>query len=91
MPIHDMDDPQGGDTTMLMQQVREVMTVNHEMTDESSWISLTSDQMEFPLLRIRVLKAASVIAFGCGKQMKTKGKRPEGIVDPRYAGKLDDP
>jgi len=27
--------------------------------------------------------------------MKTKGKRPEGIVftnaDPRYAGKLDDP
>ena len=32
---------------------------------------------------------------GCGKQMKTKGKRPEGIVftnaDPRYAGKLDDP
>ena len=24
-----LDDPQGGDTTMLMQQVREVMTVNH--------------------------------------------------------------
>jgi len=33
-----MDDPQGGDTTMLMQQVREVMTVNQEMTDESRWI-----------------------------------------------------
>jgi len=33
-----LDDPQGGDTTMLMQQVREVMTVNQEMTDESSWI-----------------------------------------------------
>jgi len=31
-----LDDPQGGDTTMLMQQVREVMTVNQEMTDESS-------------------------------------------------------
>jgi len=30
------DDPQGGDATMLMQQVREVMTVNQEMTDESS-------------------------------------------------------
>ena len=33
--------------------------------------------------------------FWCGKQMKTKGKRLEGIVftdaDPRYAGKLDDP
>jgi len=33
-----LDDPQGGDTTMLMQQVREVMTVNQEMTDKSSWI-----------------------------------------------------
>ena len=30
---------------MLMQQVREVMTVNQEMTDESSWIWLTSEQM----------------------------------------------
>ena len=31
----------------------------------------------------------------CGKQMKTKGKRLEGVAftnaDPRYAGKLDDP
>jgi len=44
-----LDDLQGGDTTMLMQQVREVMTVNQEMTDESSWIWLTSEQMEFPL------------------------------------------
>jgi len=33
-----LDDPQGGDTTMLMQQVREVMTVNQEMKDKSSWI-----------------------------------------------------
>ena len=44
-----LDDPQGDDTTMLMQQVREVMTVNQEMTDESSWIWLTSEQMGFPL------------------------------------------
>jgi len=44
-----LDDPQGGDTTMLMQQVREVMTVNQEMTDESSWIWLTSEQMGVPL------------------------------------------
>jgi len=34
---------------MLMQQVREVMTVNQEITDESSWIWLTSEQMGFPL------------------------------------------
>jgi len=34
---------------MLMQQVREVMTVNQEMTDESSWICPTSEQMGFPL------------------------------------------
>jgi len=27
-----LDDPQGGDATMLMQQVRKVMTVNQEMT-----------------------------------------------------------
>jgi len=31
-----LDDPQGGDTTMLMQQVREVLTLNQEMKDESS-------------------------------------------------------
>ena len=52
-----LDDPQGGDATMLMQQVREVMTINQEMTDESSWIWLTSEQMGFPLrsnLRIRI-------------------------------------
>ena len=34
---------------MLMQQVREVMTVNQEITDESSWIWLTLEQMGFPL------------------------------------------
>ena len=44
-----LDDPQGGDTTMLMQQVREVMTVNQEMTNEASWIRLTSEQMGFPV------------------------------------------
>jgi len=31
-----LDHPQGGDTTTLMQQVREVMTVNQEMKDKSS-------------------------------------------------------
>jgi len=34
---------------MLMQQVKEVMTVNQKMKDESSWIWLTSEQMGFPL------------------------------------------
>jgi len=33
------------------------------------------------------------MTLGCGKQMKTKGKRLEGIVftnaNPQYAGKLD--
>jgi len=37
-----LDDLQGGDTTMLMQQVREVITVNQEMKNESNWIWLTS-------------------------------------------------
>ena len=44
-----LDDPQGGDTTMLMQQVREVVTVNRQIQDESSWMKLTSEQMGFPL------------------------------------------
>jgi len=44
-----LDDLRGGDMTMLMQQVREVMTVNQEMEDESSWMWLTSEQMGFLL------------------------------------------
>jgi len=44
-----LDDVQGGDTTMLMQQVREVMTDNQNMEDKSNWIWLTSEQMGFPL------------------------------------------
>jgi len=44
-----LDDLQGGDTTVFMQQVREFMTVNQEMEDTSNWIWLTSEQMGFPL------------------------------------------
>jgi len=44
-----LDDPQGGDSIMLMQQVREVMTVNQEMTDDLSWIWLTSDGVSVAL------------------------------------------
>jgi len=54
MPIHDMQKKsmirkEVTDTTMLMQQVREVMTVNQELEDESSCVWLTSEQMGFPL------------------------------------------
>jgi len=34
---------------MLMLQAREVMTVNQELEEKSSWIWLTSEQMGFPL------------------------------------------
>jgi len=44
-----LDDLQGGDTTILMQLVTEVITVNQELEDESSWIWPTSEQMGFPL------------------------------------------
>jgi len=44
-----IDDPQGYDTTMLMQQVREVMMINQQFEDESSWSRLTSEHMGFPL------------------------------------------
>jgi len=44
-----LDDPQGGDATMLMQQVREVMTVDPDIADESNWIWLTSEQIGFLL------------------------------------------
>jgi len=48
MPIRDM---QGNSKIYkeVMQQVREVMTVNQESEDESSWIWLTSEQMGFQL------------------------------------------
>jgi len=36
-------------TVLLMQQVREVMTVNQDIEDESSWIWLTLEQMWIPL------------------------------------------
>ena len=49
MLIHDMQGNWMIRKEMLMQQVREVMTVNQEMTDESSWIWLTSEQIGFPL------------------------------------------
>jgi len=49
MQIGKIDDPQGGDTTMLMQQVKEAMTVIQELKHASNWIWITSEQMGFPL------------------------------------------
>jgi len=34
---------------MLTQQVREVMTINQEIEDKSSWVWLMSEQMVFPM------------------------------------------
>jgi len=36
------DYPQGGNTSMLMQQVTEVMTVNQEIKNKSTWISVSN-------------------------------------------------
>jgi len=44
-----LDDPQEGDTTIRMEQVRDVMTVHQEMKKESSWIWLMLEKMDFPL------------------------------------------
>jgi len=45
----EIEDPQGGDKTMLMPQVKDVMTLNQELETESSWMWPTSEQMGFPL------------------------------------------
>jgi len=39
-----LDDLQGGDTTMRMEQMREVMTVNQEIKNELNWACMTSEQ-----------------------------------------------
>jgi len=62
MLIHDM---QGNsmirkEVTMLMQQVREVMAVNQEMADKSSWIWLPSEQMRLSIRNENHGKARSL-------------------------------
>ena len=44
-----LDDKQGGDTVVTMERVREVITFNAELADESTWLWLASEQMGFPL------------------------------------------
>jgi len=43
-----LDDLQSSDTTMRLEQIREVITAN-KMKDQSSLVWLTSEQMGFPL------------------------------------------
>jgi len=44
-----LDDKQGGDTIVTMERFREAIDVNAELADESIWLWLTSEQMDFPL------------------------------------------
>ena len=44
-----LDDKQGGDTIVRMEIVREAITFNAELADESTWLWLASEQMGFPL------------------------------------------
>jgi len=38
-----LDDKQGGDTIVTMERVREAIAFNVELTDESTWLWLTSE------------------------------------------------
>ena len=40
-----LDDTQGGDTIVTMERVREAITFNAELADESTWLCLTSEQV----------------------------------------------
>ena len=44
-----LDDKQGGNTIVTMERVREAITFNAELADESIWLWLTWEQMSFPL------------------------------------------
>ena len=43
------DDKQGADTIVTMERVKEAIAFNAELTDESTWVWLTSEQIGFPL------------------------------------------
>jgi len=44
-----LDDKQGSDTIVTMERVKEVIAFNADLSDESTWLWLTSEQMGFPL------------------------------------------
>ena len=44
-----LDNKQGVDTIVTIERVREAIAFNAELADESTWLSLTSEQIGFPL------------------------------------------
>jgi len=44
-----LDDKQGSNTIVTIERVREAITFNAELADESTWLWLTSEQMGVPL------------------------------------------
>jgi len=44
-----LDDKQGGDTFVTMERVREAIAFNVELADDSTWLWLASEQMDFSL------------------------------------------
>jgi len=44
-----LDDKQDGNTIVTMERVGEAIAFNTELTDEFTWVWLTSEQMDFPL------------------------------------------
>jgi len=44
-----LDDKQGGYTIVTKERIREAITFNAELADESTWLWLTLEQMGFPL------------------------------------------
>ena len=48
-----LDDKQGSNTIVMMERVREAITFNAVLADESTWLWLTSEQMGFSLRRER--------------------------------------
>jgi len=44
-----LNDTQGGDTIVTMDRLREAVAFDAELADESTWLWLTSEQVDFPL------------------------------------------
>jgi len=44
-----LDDKQGSYTIVTKERIREAITFNAELADESTWLWLTLEQMGFPL------------------------------------------
>ena len=44
------DDKQGGDTIIIMDRVRQIISSNAGLNDDATWLWLTSEQMGFLLI-----------------------------------------